>query len=42
LEDGGKGAMGMPVLKGTFSAAELSADSGFNFTLEGSFSCVMF
>jgi hypothetical protein len=42
LEDGGKGELGMPVLKGTFSAAALSSDSGFNFTLEGSFSCVMF
>ena len=42
LEDGGKDALGMAVLKGRFNAAELSSDSGFNFTLEGSFSCVMF
>ncbi len=42
LEDGGKGEMGMPVLKGTFSAANLSAESGFSFTLEGSFSCLVF
>jgi len=42
LEDGGKGSMGMPILKGTFSAPELAADSGHKFTLEGSFSCLMF
>lgn len=42
LEDGGKGSMGMPILKGTFSAAKLSSEAGFNFTLEGSFSCLMF
>ena len=42
LEDGGKGSMGMPILKGTFSASELAADSGYKFTLEGSFSCLMF
>jgi hypothetical protein len=42
LEDGGKGSMGMPILKGTFSAPELAADSGYKFTLEGSFSCLMF
>lgn len=42
LEDGGKGSMGMPILKGTFSVTKLSSDAGFNFTLEGSFSCLMF
>ena len=42
LEDGGKNSMGMAIVKGTFSAAELTADSGFSFTLEGSYSCVMF
>jgi hypothetical protein len=42
LGDGGKNQMGMAILKGTFNAAELSSESGFNFTLEGSYSCVMF
>lgn len=39
LEDGGKDPMGFSVFKGTFTIPALSADSGFSFELEGSFSC---
>lgn len=42
LEDGGKDSMGFSVYKGTIALTELSSESGFSFTLEGSFSCQVF
>ena len=39
LEDGGKDSMGFAVFKGTFEITSLEAESGFSFTLRGSFAC---
>lgn len=39
LEDGGRDPMGFAVFKGSFEIAVLEAQSGFSFTLRGTFAC---